>query len=116
MVEGTEVGVFLERERHPPIDVPGGTHGGCEVELREAVEVRVEDRVHDEIVRAEAPADDRADLAREAARLPVRGVVAQLEIHTVEKASSACVGDDEERPQLRTVEQQRAILSAGVDR
>src|SRR5205807_6843910 len=115
-LEGSEIGVVLERHGEALAECVRGARRGSEVELAEAVEVGFDDRVRNQVDAAEAHADDRPDLARKTARRPVRRVVAELEVDAVEKPALVSVRADEERPELHAVELQPAIAGERVDR
>ena len=115
-LEGSEIGVVLERHGDPLAECVRGARRGSEVEPAEAVEVGFEDRVRNHVDAAEVHADDRPDLARKAARRPVRRVVAELEVDAVEEPALVSVRADEERPELHAVEQQPAVAGERVDR
>jgi hypothetical protein len=86
-----------------------------EIEAADAIESRVEDRVDDDVERSEAHADDGADLARKAVPLPVRLVVAELEIDPVEERLVRGIGDSEQGAQLDAVEFDVAVARQRID-
>src|SRR5215831_4280796 len=111
MLHGTELGVLLQCEAELRVDVVGRAQRRREIEVPDAaVEVRVENGIEDQVPATQMPADDRTDLAREAGRLPVRSVVAELEVDTIEELALLRVGDHEQGAELGAVEQQIALV------
>src|SRR5438105_11900206 len=101
-LEGSEIGVVLERHGEALAECVRGARRGSEVELAEAVEVGFDDRVRNQVDAAEAHADDRPDLARKTARSPVRRVVAELEVDAVEKPALVSVRSEEHTSELQS--------------
>src|SRR5258708_4516457 len=79
------VHVVLESDRPGIRDVVGEPCGRDEVERADAIEAAVDDRIDDEIDRAVAYADDRPHFHAEMRRIPMAGVVAELEIDGVKE-------------------------------
>src|SRR6185437_4593520 len=83
----------------------GDARGGREVERREAALPRiVEDGVEDEIPGVIVNANDRPDFGGVAARIPVLGVVAELEVHAVEEPALVGIRRDKQQPQLAAID------------
>src|SRR4029077_4943098 len=94
VLQRPEVGGMLARHGELLVEVVGDACSRREIEFAEAVEIRIQNGIHDQIEVAKARADDRAHLSREAPWLPMRRVVAELEVQAVEHRAVVGVGYD----------------------
>src|SRR5437660_12653301 len=74
-----------------------------EIGLTECAESNVDDRIDDEFPFAAAHSDDRPDFERIMSLRECRRLIAELEIHAIEKSSLAGVRRDEEITDLGAV-------------
>ena len=70
----------------------------------------------DQVETAEVHADDGTDLARKAPHVPLRRVVAELEVEAVEHGSIVRIGHDQQSAKLDAIEQQTAVGGSGIER
>ncbi len=116
MPERAVIGVMLER--HGPLlgKIISNALGRREIERADAGEGHVDDRVEDEIERAESCADDRPDLGIDALARPVPRVIAQLEIDGVEEAALGRARHGDERAQLAAVDEEAPAAGHRIER
>jgi hypothetical protein len=67
------------------VELVGDPRGRGEIELRKSFVRVIQDRIDDDVQWAQMPTEDRADFLRVAVLIPVLGVVAELEVHPVDK-------------------------------
>src|SRR2546430_4046522 len=112
---GTEVGVVLECQGELVADPVGHAGRRSEMRFTEAVEVGIENGIGDQVETAEAHADEGTDLARKAAHVPLRRVVAELEVEAVEHGSIVRIGHDQQSAKLEAIEQQTAVGGSAIE-
>src|SRR5271168_1935555 len=88
----SEVIVFLGRDRPHLIDVIGHSSRWCEIKVRESLVGVIENRIDNDVVTVQMPADNRAEFLAILLLIPVSRVPAELEIHTIEKELIGRIG------------------------
>src|SRR5579859_3676828 len=114
VLEGAGVGIFLDG--HGPFGRQIVSYAGArgEVEIPEAAEIRVvENGIDDDVPRMKVQAEDGPNLRREAAGIPVLGVVTEFEIHGVDEGAVVSVRLGKKQAQLAAIDGWAAVL--GVD-
>ena len=117
IVQRTDVRILFDGQRPFGREIVCDARRGREVEALEAAGPRiVEDRIHDEIPRAQVHAEDRPDLRSERSRIPTLGVVAEFEVHPVYERVFRRVRLDEQQAQLAAIDRCAAVLRDAVER
>src|ERR1700679_670213 len=104
LAQWTIVTVFLQGQSPLRREIIRNADRRGKIEALEAAgEGIIENGIHDDVDRMEMPANDRPNLRREVAWLPVQGVVTELKIRTEKETVIGRMRPDEESAELAAV-------------
>src|SRR6266576_3766981 len=115
LVYRPKISVLLDGQLPRMGEIAGDPRCWCEVQILQAVVRGIENWVEDDVYRLQVPTNDRANLRGDARRVPMLGVVAELEIHAVENRAFIGLRDGEQHAYLDAVEHCAGMTGSFAD-
>src|SRR5262245_15923875 len=116
LVHWPKVRVFFQADRPGLRRVEHDALRRHELEVLEAVPLRIDNRVDDHIPLIEVPADDRPDLRCKALRIPPFRVEAVLDVHAVNEGPVSSMRYSKQRTELESVDFPPEVFVTAVQR